>query len=280
VGVLLLGAGAVVLLLPFVQEQTWAGYGKWLLVPLAVALLVAFVLWDMAYSRRGREPLVDFTLFGRRSYSFGISMISLYFAGFTPLFFIFTLYLQSGEAYSPLLAGLAITPFAIGSAVGAALGGRVVNRLGRRLITAGLVLVALGLAGSLLAVHLEPAHDTGWATLLPLLVAGFGNGIVISPNQTLTLSEVPVERAGTAGGLLQTGQRIGTAIGIAAVGAAFFARLASSQGDYADSYTKGLFVALAFVGAALVTAFVDLGVNRAVHARHGEDRTSDVSAPA
>jgi EmrB/QacA subfamily drug resistance transporter len=280
IGVLLLGAGAVVLLLPFVQEQTWSGRGKWLLVPLAVALLVAFVVWDLTYSRRGREPLVDFGLFRRRSYSFGISMISLYFAGFTPLFFIFTLYLQSGEAYSPLLAGLAITPFAIGSATGAAVGGRVVNRLGRRLIATGLVLVALGLAGSLLAVHLAPTHGTGWATLFPLLVAGFGNGIVISPNQTLTLSQVPVARAGTAGGLLQTGQRIGTAIGIAAVGAAFFARLASTQGDYADAYSHGLFVALAFIGAALVTAVVDLGVNRAVHARRSDDESSEVSAPA
>jgi EmrB/QacA subfamily drug resistance transporter len=280
VGVVLLGAGAVVLLLPFVQEQTWPGRGKWLLVPLAVLLLIGFVVWDLTYSRRGREPLVDFALFRRRSYSFGISMISLYFAGFTPLFFIFTLYLQSGEAYSPLLAGLSITPFAIGSAIGATVGGRVVNRLGRRLIAVGLVLVGLGFAGSLLAVHVAPSHHTGWVTLLPLLVAGFGNGIVISPNQTLTLSEVPVARAGTAGGLLQTGQRIGTAIGIAAVGAAFFARLSSAHGDYAVAYTHGLFVALAFVGAALVVALVDLGVNRAVHAHHREDRNSDVSARA
>jgi EmrB/QacA subfamily drug resistance transporter len=276
IGVVLLGLGAVVLLLPFVQEQSWPGGAKWLLVPVAAVLLVAFVVWDLGYSRRGREPLVDFDLFRRRSYSFGISMISLYFAGFTPLFFIFTLYLQSGEGYSPLLAGLAITPFAVGSAFGAALGGRVVNRMGRWLIADGLILVAIGFAGSLVAVHLDPVHGTGLATLLPLLVAGFGNGLVISPNQTLTLAQVPVQRAGTAGGLLQTGQRIGTAIGIAAVGAAFFAQLAATRGNYAHSYTRGLVVALAFVAAALVAALVDLGVNRAVHRRTGRD----VSAPA
>jgi hypothetical protein len=56
--------------------------------------------------------------------------------------------------------------------------------------------------------------------------------------------------------------------------------LSSAHGDYAVAYTHGLFVALAFVGAALVVALVDLGVNRAVHAHHREDRNSDVSARA
>jgi EmrB/QacA subfamily drug resistance transporter len=262
VGVLLLGAGAVVLLLPFVQEQHWKGAAKWLLVPLAVVLLAAFVVWDVFYARRGREPLVDLHLFRRRSYSFGLSMVSVYFAGFTPLFFVFTLYLQIGEKYSALLAGLAITPFALGSAVAAGLGGRVVHRFGRRLVALGLLLVGAGFAGSLLAVYIAPKHDTGWATLAPLLVAGFGSGLVISPNQTLTLSQVPVERAGTAGGLLQTGQRIGAAVGIAAVGAAFFARLASARGDYAAAYERGLIVALAFVVLSFLAALLDLIVDR------------------
>jgi hypothetical protein len=68
----------------------------------------------------------------------------------------------------------------------------------------------------------------GWATAAPLLLAGFGNGLVISPNQTLTLAEVPVRRGGSAAGVLQTGQRLGSAVGIAAVGSVFFARLASA----------------------------------------------------
>ena len=269
VGVLLLGAGAVVLLLPFVEEQQWKGSAKWLLVPVALALLTGFVVWDYFYARRGREPLVDLELFKRRSYSFGLSMVSIYFAGFTPLFFVFTLYLQTGLKYSALMAGLAMTPFALGSAVSAGLGGRVVLRFGRGLVAVGLVLVAIGFGGSLLAVHLAPTQHTGWATLVPLLVAGFGSGLVISPNQTLTLSEVPVERAGTAGGLLQTGQRIGSAVGIAAVGAVFFARLAATQ-DYATAFEHSLLIALLFIAAALVTAVVDLLVNRTVQARHGE----------
>ncbi|MGY1602243.1 MFS transporter [Geodermatophilus sp. SYSU D00815] len=268
-GVVLLGAGVVALLLPLVQERQWEGAAKWLLVPAAVALLAAFVLWEVRYTRRGKEPLVDLALFRLRSFSFGSSLVTLFFAGFTPLFFVFTLYLQTGLGYSALEAGLAITPFAVGSAATAALGGRVVHRFGRVLVAAGLLLVAVGFGGALLAVHLVPEDGTGWATLVPLLLGGLGAGLVISPNQALTLSQVPVERAGTAGGLLQVGQRIGAAVGIAAVGSLFFARVAATGGDFADAFAHGMVVATAFVVAALGLAVVDVVVDRRVHRSAG-----------
>ena len=265
VGVGLLGAGIVVLLLPLVQEQQWRGGGKWLLIPLAVLLLAAFVAWEFRYTRRGREPLVDVALFRLRSWSFGAGMITLFFAGFTPLFFVFTLYLQTGLRYSALEAGLAITPFALGSAAAAALGGRIVHRFGRVLVAIGLLLVAVGFVGTLVAVRLVPEDGTAWAALAPLLVGGLGAGLVISPNQTLTLSEVPVRRAGSAGGLLQVGQRIGAAVGIAAVGSMFFARVAATRGDFASAYEHGIIVATAFVVAALLLAVVDVVVDHRVH---------------
>jgi EmrB/QacA subfamily drug resistance transporter len=267
VGVVLLGSGAVLLLLPFVQEREW-GTWKWSLVPVSALVLVSFVLWDRRYQRRGKEPLVELGLYKLRSYSFGSAMITLYFAGFTPLFFVFTLFLQTGLQYSALAAGLAITPFAVGSAVGSALGGRRVTDYGRPLIAFGLVLVLVGLVGSIVAVHFVPAHGTGWATLAPLLVAGVGGGLVIAPNQALTLSDVPVPRAGTAGGLLQTGQRVGAAVGIAAVGSAFFAAVANTHGNFADAYQRGILVALTFVVAALAIAAAEITLDR--RRQHGK----------
>ncbi|MEO9137781.1 MAG: MFS transporter [Jatrophihabitans sp.] len=265
VGVILLGIGAVLLLLPFVQERTWSGAAKWLLVPAALLVLTAFVVWDLFYKRRGKEPLVELELFRLRSYSFGVGLISLYFAGFTPLFFVFTLFLQTGQQYSALLAGLAITPFAIGSGVASGIGGRIVDRLGRKVVLLGLVLVVVGFVGTLYAARLYPEHHTGLAMLVPLLIAGLGNGLVISPNQTLTVSEVPVRYAGTANGLLQTGQRIGAAVGIAAVGSAFFTRLSDSRGDFPGSFEHGLLIALLFVGAALVVCLVEIVIGRGRH---------------
>ncbi|MDQ1740073.1 MAG: hypothetical protein QOE53_1725 [Pseudonocardiales bacterium] len=257
VGVVLLGAGVVVLLLPFVQEQQWKGDAKWLLLPLAVALLAGFLAWEVRYGRRGKDPLVDLGLFRRRSFSFGSSMITIYFAGFTSLFFVLTLLLQFGLGYSALLAGLITLPFALGSGLSAGLSGRVVHRFGRGLVIAGLALVVVGYLGVILVVREAPAHATGWALVAPLLIGGIGSGLVISPNQTLTLSEVPVAQGGTAGGLIQVGQRIGAAIGIAAVGSVFYAQLAASHGNYNRALQHGLLIAVLFLILALALAIGD-----------------------
>jgi MFS family permease len=235
--------------------------------------LTGFLFWERHYQRRDRQPVVNLSLFKIRSYSFGSGLISLYFAGFTPLFFVLTLLLQSGLQYSALAAGLATVPFALGSGVAAALGGRIVQRYGQSLVVLGLVIVAIGFVGVLVAVHLVPHNGTGWALLVPLLVAGIGSGLVISPNQTITLSAVPVERAGTAGGLLQTGQRIGSAIGIAAVGAVFFAQIGPDQ-NFDRAFEHGLVVAMIFVAAALVLSIVEVLVERSHRTddRAGADR--------
>jgi EmrB/QacA subfamily drug resistance transporter len=257
VGVVLLGAGVVVLLLPFVQEQQWQGNAKWLLLPLAALLLACFLAWEVRYGKRGHDPLVDLTLFRRRSFSFGSSMITIYFAGFTSLFFVLTLLLQFGLGYSALLAGLVTLPFAAGSGLSAGLSGRVVHRFGRGLVLAGLLLVVLGYLGVILVVRDVPARVTGWALIAPLLVGGIGSGLVISPNQTLTLAEVPVAQGGTAGGLIQVGQRIGSAIGIAAVGSVFYAQLSASHGNYNHALQHGLLVAVLFLVLALGLAAGD-----------------------
>ncbi|MGI5232081.1 DHA2 family efflux MFS transporter permease subunit [Actinoallomurus sp. CA-142502] len=258
VGVLLLGAGVVGLLLPFVQEQQWHGSAKWLLIPAAAVILLGFLQWE----RRHRQPLVNLSLFRRRSYALGSTIALLYFAGFTSIFFIFTLYLQNGLHYSALFAGLSITPFALGSATGSTIGGRMVGRLGRPLVALGLVLVAVGLTAAFLAVRAVPGSHAALATALPLLLGGFGSGLVISPNQAITLSEVPPEGGGSAAGVLQTGQRIGTAIGIAGVGAVFFAAVGASHGDWATAFRRGLLVVTAFVLIALCAAVADLVAGR------------------
>jgi len=258
IGVLLLGVGVVVLLLPFVQEQQWHGNAKWLLVPLAALLLAAFLAWERRYRSSGRESLVDLTLFSRRSFSFGTAMITVYFAGFTALFFVLTLLLQFGLGFSALLAGLTTLPFAAGSGLAAGVSGRVVHRFGRRLVLLGLAMVTLGYFGVIVVVREVPDHLIGWVLIAPLLVGGIGSGMVIAPNQTLTLSEVPVAQGGTAGGLIQVGQRIGSAVGIAAVGSVFYAQLASSHGNYNRALQHGLLIAVLFLVVSLALAGAEL----------------------
>jgi MFS family permease len=104
--------------------------------------------------------------------------------------------------------------------------------------------------------------DLGWWLTVPLLVAGVGSGLTISPNQTLTLSEVPVAQGGTAGGLVQVGARVGSAIGIAAVGSVFYGALSTTRGDFEQALPLGLGVSLGCVGAALLAGVTDVVIGR------------------
>jgi EmrB/QacA subfamily drug resistance transporter len=256
IGVVLLGAAILCILVPFIEQRTWHGSLRLALFPLAAVLLVVWVLHERRYGRT-REPLVSLDLFRIRSYVLGAPVGLLFFAAFVAVFFILTQYLQLGLGYPAWKSGLSATPFAIGSALVASAASRQVLRRGPKLEAFGLATFLVGMAGVWLAVGAHPGHDVGLWTALPLLVAGLGAGLVISPNLTLTLSQVPVERAGSAGGVLQTGQRIGTAAGIAVTGSIFYNRLASSHGDFASAFRHGIVSIAAFGAAALALVLAD-----------------------
>ncbi|RKS72399.1 EmrB/QacA subfamily drug resistance transporter [Motilibacter peucedani] len=269
VGVALLALSVVLVLLPLVEEREWKGALKWLLIPAGLLVAVGFVLWERRYARSGRMPVVDLSLFTVRSYAMGNAIGSVYFAGFTGIFFVYTLFLQQGRGYTALEAGLASLPFAVGSGVSSGIGGRYVATVGRKLVVAGLVLVVIGLAATDLVIEQVTGKGIGWALALPFLVAGIGGGLVIAPNTSISLSEVPPAVSGAASGVLQTGQRVGTALGIAVVGSVFFSRLAATQGkDWASALEHGLLVSTAFVALALVLGIVDLVAKGAHHGRH------------
>ncbi|MCX4472138.1 MFS transporter [Micromonospora sp. NBC_01655] len=261
VGVLLLGVGVVLLLLPLVQREQWRSPWKWALIPAGLVVLAGFGLWERWYARH-ETPLFDLGLFRFRSYTLGSLIATVYFGGFTAIFFVFTLYLQIGLGYSALVAGLAITPFALGSAVASALGGRIVNRYGRPLVAVGLLVVVLGLGAVVVVLRGGPHGSVPVLTAAPLLIAGLGSGLVITPNQTLTLSQVPVAQAGGGAGMLQTGQRIGAAAGIAAVGAVFFSSLAGAGGNWSTAFRNALLLAAGIIVLALIAALIDIHRSR------------------
>ncbi|MGZ4185862.1 MAG: MFS transporter [Solirubrobacteraceae bacterium] len=255
-GVVLLGAAILCILVPFIEQRTWHSSLRVALFPLGAGLLVMWVLHERRYGR-SHEPLVSLDLFRIRSYALGAPVGLIYFAGFIAVFFIQTQYLQIGLGYPAWKSGLAVTPFAIGSAI-SAVASRQALRRGPKLVAFGLVTVLVGLAGVWLAVGAHPGHDVALWLALPLFVAGLGGGLVISPNLTLTLAQVPVERAGSAGGVLQTGQRIGSAAGIAVTGSVFYNQLASSRGDFASAFRHGIVSVEVFVAAALALVLADV----------------------
>jgi EmrB/QacA subfamily drug resistance transporter len=261
-GIALLGLTVSCVLLPVVQSDAGGLQRFWWLILAAVPLGYAFLRWERRRVAVGRAPLVDLRLFtDTPGYSFGSAIGAVYFCGFTGIWLVFAVFFQAGLGFSPLQSGLSVTPFALGSAVSAWLAGRLVDRWGRRLTIAGLTMVAVGLA---LVGLLTLVVDTGHLMLaitLPLLLAGIGGGAVISPNTTITLSCVPSGMSGVASGVLQTGQRIGTAVGTALL-AAIFHGLVGATGRYPTGLAVALFTAVALVVVALVLAVVDFRGNR------------------
>ena len=107
---------------------------------------------------------------------------------------------------------------------------------------------------------------------------GLGSGAVITPNQALTLADVDPVVGSTAGGVLQTAQRVGLAIGQAVIGAVFFAAVVRVRagGVRRRPAGRGRSSALGFVIAA--TAIGDLG-DRPCAAEVRRSRGLDRPAP-
>jgi EmrB/QacA subfamily drug resistance transporter len=258
VGSLLLGGGVLSLLLPLVQADSGGVRRLWWLFGVAVLLLATFAWWEARTVRRGRQPLLDPRLIHTSGYAAGLGIGLVYFTGFTGIWLVFALFFQDGLGYSPLRSGLAVTPFALGVAVSAVIAGRLVSRLGRWLTVIGLTMTTAGLAAAALVLRHVGGDAAAWATAVPLLVGGLGGGMVTSPNITLTLESVPVSMAGTAGGALQTAQRIGSAIGTATLAGVFYAVLASTGRDYSAAVSNALLTASGFMVLALLLAVAEL----------------------
>lgn len=257
-GILLLGSGVLALMYPLVQADSGGLARLWWLFPVAVVLLAAFVLWQRRLVAREKQPLLDPRLFSMvRGYAVGAGVGTLYFVGFSGVWLVFALFYQHGLGYSPLKSGLAVTAFALGSASAAVLAGRLVERFGRVLTVCGLVGVIVGLGGTALLLRLAPLDIAPWVAAPVLFVGGIGSGFVVSPNITMTLRDVPVRMAGAAGGALQTGQRLGAAVGTAALPGLFYVVLSGTGGDYRTALVTALAAALIGMAASLALAAFD-----------------------
>ncbi|RSM40250.1 MFS transporter [Amycolatopsis balhimycina DSM 5908] len=278
-GIALLAVAVLGVLLPVVESDSGGITRLWWLFVVALVFGAAFVRWEHSVVRRGRSPLLDTRLFtGTPGYATGAAIGALYFCGFAGIWLVFAMYFQQGLGYSPLQSGLSVTPFALGSAVSAAIAGRLVPRFGRRLTVTGLGMVVVGLLVVALLARLVPPSASGWAFALPLLFAGVGGGMMISPNTTLTLECVPIRLAGVAGGALQTGQRLGTAIGTALLASVYGAVVGAGLG-FAPALTIALSCAAVLTCGALALAIAELRARRhRASEADREERAAETSA--
>lgn len=179
----------------------------------AVLLLVAFVLVER---HKGANAMLPLSLFGRVEFSAANAAAGAMNFGTLGMIFVLTLFLQSVQGHSPLVAGLAVIPLFAPLAVIAPLAGRLNSRIGPRLpIASGFALAAIGLALLTLA-----EKDSSYLVLLPaFLLWGIGMGIVTPAVVAAAIAAVPEERTGLASAINNTARQAGGAIGIAVAGA-------------------------------------------------------------
>ncbi|MEU9736405.1 MFS transporter [Streptomyces sp. NPDC048002] len=274
-GIALLGLGVLAVMYPLVQADS-GGVGRlWWLFPLGAVLLTLFTRRQFRLVARGSEPLLDPRLFTTvRGYAVGAGVGALYFIGFSGVWLVFALFYQRGLGFTPLESGTAVTPFALGSAGAAVVAGRLVDRFGRLLTVCGLSAVILGMGGTALLLWLVPGDAAPWMAAPALFVAGVGGGFVVSPNITMTLRDVPVRMAGAAGGALQTGQRLGAAVGTAALPGIYYLVLGGTD-HYRTALVTALAVALAGMAASLALATADWLRDRGASHRRCPDEVAN-----
>ena len=255
VGMVLLAAGTLLIMIPFMEAS--AGAWVWGLEAAGIGIVSAWVAWERRYRARGGAPMVDLSLLTIPSFAYGSLAIAVYFLGYTSVWIIVAQYVQAGLGSTALVSGAVGVPAALAGSVAAAVAGRRVIRVGRVMVLGGMAAGMAGLLASVGIIHMHArAGWSPWWLTLTLLLLGVGQGLVVSPNQTLSLVDVPLEYAGAAGGILQTGERIGTSIGIAVITGLTF-RVSHSSGWEAAAQV-GLLAVVAAIAVSAAIAAVDL----------------------
>lgn len=247
--IVLLTAALLAVLLPLVEGRT-LGWPAWTWACFAAVIPIAAALWrwEQHTEARGRTPLIPPRVVRQAPFAVGTVFAALYFASFTSIFFSLAITWQDGFAHSALASGLIVSPFAAGAMLTARNSQAVSGRLGRHTLTLGCSLVTAGLGSLLLIIHAS-TMPSGWYLVAPLLLTGLGHGLIVAPNIDLTLAAVPRADNGAASGVLNTAQRLGSALGIALVGTVLFSTLHPH-----GSGTRALATALILATLALALA--------------------------
>ncbi|MGN6219131.1 MAG: MFS transporter [Microbacterium sp.] len=270
IGVVLFGLSVISLMWPFLftTGAPTDNPARWWMLAAFALFVSAFIAWERRYASRGRSPLLPLGLFNVESFRNGTLLQTAYFTATPAMFLVTTLYLQLGLGLAPVYAGMVSIGFALASAVTSWVGGNLVSTRGRVVVVWGLVGMLLCVAGLVLtALYSDPAW-TPYIAAVVMTVGGAGGGLVIAPNQTLTLADIPVKQGGLAGSVGQLGQRIGAAVGTAVALSMFYAAIYRESGShddlvvFHDAYAFGMLSVGVFLALAFLVAIVDLTARR------------------
>jgi EmrB/QacA subfamily drug resistance transporter len=246
-GVGLISAASLCLIYPLVQGRE-LGWPVWVFGLMAAGLAL-LGLFASVERRSGADALIAPSLLRNRAYTSGLVVGIVFFAAFAGLLMVLSLFLQLGLHFSPVHAGLTFVPMSLGVAVTAAGSYALIPRFGRKVLQAGLLIVAASLAGLAATVGHDGISATSWELVPALLVFGLGMGFVFGPLFNVILAGVEEHEVGSASGTLNAIQQLGNATGVAVLATIFFSLLDHGHASPAAMTTTVIISAVLFVGA-------------------------------
>jgi len=225
-GAVLLAGSLVAIVYPLLEGRQlgWPAW-VWPLMAAGVAGLVVLGLIEARRTSTAVAPLLRAGLFRVPAFAAGMGVQLAFFAGMQGFFIAFALWLQAGEHFSPLKAGLTAVAFSVGSFIAAPVAVPLAQKAGRRILAGGAVLMVAGIGGVALAAPHVGVNGSPWPIVPGLVVAGAGLALLVIPLVNVVLAAVPAEVAGGASGLFSTAQQLGGALGVALLGSVFFGYL-------------------------------------------------------
>ncbi len=179
---------------------------------LAVTFGAALLVWQ----RRCHHPMLPLELFADPRLSIGSAVVTMTFVVLIGFWFLLVLYVQFVLGYSALEAGLATMPEALSSMLVAPFTAALAERFGsRRTMAAGFAVLALSFL-PLSAVSTETSY---WYLLGPLVLAGAGLSLAMTPATNDIMIATPYDKAGIGSAVNDTARELGAALGIATLGA-------------------------------------------------------------
>lgn len=248
VGVGLVTLAMLMLIYPLTRghELDWPFWGYVSMVG-SLFVFALLVLHQRQKAIIDGSPLIELSLFRVKSFAAGIAVQLTFGVALGIFFLVWTLYMQMGLGWSALRAGTTGIPFSVAVSVAAGISvQKLVPRFGRKVLQAGALLMVAGLLTYLWEAEHYGMAITSLQMAVPLVVMGVGMGLIVAPLTDAVLSEVPKEHAGSASGLINTVQQMGTALGLGLVSVVFFGaigdRLAPQQlgPAFVDAFQQSL----------------------------------------
>jgi MFS family permease len=242
--------------------------------------VAGLVLLAVAEQRRRRPqvaPLVRAGLLRIPAFSAGLGVQIAFSVGMQAYFLAFALWLQAGEHFSPLRAGLTSIAFSVGSFVLAPVAVPLAQKYGRGVLVLGGIIMAAGTVVATIGAHHIGVGGSSWPIVPGLLVMGAGLSLLVIPLVNVVLAAVPAEAAGGASGLFGTAQQLGGAIGVAIGGTVFFGYLGGGHTFVAAFSRTAPYV----IGAFLLCALASMLLPRtAVTDEFAAGEAAEPAAPA